>query len=57
MHLNHEGEVWVRCCLEWHDPARELWILREDGRTDIVCRKHPDVHLGYEDDLKMPQTS
>jgi hypothetical protein len=55
MHLNHEGQVWVRCCQEWRDPYKELWIFREnDNRIDIVCIKHPEVHLGYDDDLPQP---
>jgi len=51
MHLNANGYVWVRCCNEWRDPNKELWLDREDGRRDIVCMHHPDVHLGYDSDL------
>ena len=51
MHLNADGDVWVRCCMQWRDPNRELWLYRDDGRVDIVCIHHPDVHLGFDDDL------
>jgi hypothetical protein len=55
MHLNHEKtEVWCHACLEWHDILTEtLWYPRDnDDRIDIVCGNHPEVHLGYDDDLE-----
>lgn len=51
MHLNSDGQVYKPCCMAWVDPRNELWIPRDDGRVDIVCINHPEVHLEYEDDL------
>ena len=53
MNLNSEGLVWVHCCKEHRDPLTELWVPRDDGREDIFCIKHPQVHLGYDSDLNL----
>ena len=54
MHLNADGDVYVRCCMQWRDPYTELWIPRDDGRIDICCIVHPEVHLGYDDLFQGP---
>ena len=51
MQLNTDGDVWVRCCMEWRNPFQELWIPRDDGRIDIFCLVHNEVHLGFDSDL------
>lgn len=51
MQINADGDCWVRCCMQWRDPYKELWIPRDDGVIDIFCINHPEVHLGYESDL------
>jgi hypothetical protein len=51
MHLNSDGQVWVRCCQKWRDPLQELWLVRDDGVVDIVCMHHNEVHLGFDYDL------
>ncbi len=52
MHLNADGQVWVRCCMEWRDPYRELWTDRDDDKlADIWCMQHTEVYLGFASDL------
>lgn len=51
MFLNSDGEVYKHCCNKWVDPKNELWIPNDTGRIGIYCIEHPEVLLGYEDDL------
>jgi len=52
MHLNTDGDVWVRCCMQWRNPLTELWTDREDDKiADICCMKHQEVHLGFASDI------
>ena len=51
MNLNHDGEVYKHCCQLWSNPKDELWMTLEDDRVEIRCIDHPEVLLGYADDL------
>ena len=47
----NSGQVWKHCCLKYSDPYKELWIPDDLGRCGIYCIEHPEVLLGFEDDL------
>ncbi len=51
MLINHEGEIWKKCCQHWSDPKNELWISCDDGEVEIYCFIHDTVLLCLEKDL------